>query len=445
MSEEDFTLTKGYEKIKNSKNNIILFGSVGSGKTTILNKICGKNFKTSDSCFCSTRDVHYSLSLKYNNIVLDFPGLNSAESIFNNLKVQKYALSIIPVKMICFIIRFHPRYDDLIKSVYQMLMIFKEYRKNICLIISNSENATIKIQAEIELIFKTKFRINKIIFSTLNMNELEILDKLEKFKQDMPFIDHLNIKTSDLTKTVYPEFDLDCIEDREKYIKEFQNSLKIIMAEFSKANDKDLKRAIYFAFRDYKDNLIEKYSEIVKGKKEDTDSIITELIMFNNEIFNEYNRFKQSVESELDTQTKNLNGEYNRYKKCPYCGKIWFLFCGSSNTLCGFRSNIKDVIFGKHLEYIVKFMNGILTIQKIEIENKNCDIEKKWFGLSEEEKLKNQNRGGKTLIKPEGCGYKLKWNEMEDVTDHVLKELKEINDNYDNAIIDISKKLNNDL
>ncbi len=45
MTEEDFTLAKGFEIIKNSKNNIILFGSIGVWKTTFLNKICGQNLK----------------------------------------------------------------------------------------------------------------------------------------------------------------------------------------------------------------------------------------------------------------------------------------------------------------------------------------------------------------------------------------------------------------
>ena len=51
MTEENYTLSKGFELIKNSKNNIILFGSVSNGKTTFLNKICGQNFKTGDGCF----------------------------------------------------------------------------------------------------------------------------------------------------------------------------------------------------------------------------------------------------------------------------------------------------------------------------------------------------------------------------------------------------------
>ena len=36
--------------------------------------------------------------------------------------------------------------------------------------------------------------------------------------------------------------------------------------------------------------------------------------MFNNIIFNEYNEFKKKGELELDTETKNFIGEYNKYK-----------------------------------------------------------------------------------------------------------------------------------
>ena len=176
--------------------------------------------------------------------------------------------------MICFIVKYDSRYDALIKNVSQMLMIFKDYRKNICLIITNSEDSNIKVQSEIEKIFEIKFGIKNIIFSTLLINELELFDKLEKFKKDIPFQEHLNIKTRDLTQIIVPQFDLDCCDERDKYIKEFQNSLKIFSNEFQKATEKDLKRALYFSFRDYKDNLFRKYSSFVKQKKADNDSII---------------------------------------------------------------------------------------------------------------------------------------------------------------------------
>lgn len=198
----DYSLSSGFETIKNSKNNIIFFGSVGTGKTTLLNKICGQNFDARDASFSVTREVQFAYTLKHNNIILDFPGLNSSVDVVAHLKAQKNALSFIPLRMVCFVVRYTSRYDDLIKSVSQMLMIFRNYRNNICLIITNSENSTMTTQSEIELQFKTKFKIDKILFTTLQSDGVELCDKLENYKKQMEYIENIIIKTSDLTQHI---------------------------------------------------------------------------------------------------------------------------------------------------------------------------------------------------------------------------------------------------
>ena len=66
--------------------------------------------------------------------------------------------------------------------------------------------------------------------------------------------------------------------------------------------------------------------------------------------------------------------------------------------------------------------------------------------MDDREKYKNEfqnsikiTRGSedKALIQPKGCGRKLKWDEMEDVTDYVLKKLKKVGDNNLGVILDI--------
>lgn len=436
----DYSLSSGFETIKNSRNNIIFFGSVGTGKTTLLNKICGQNFDARDASFSVTREVQFAYTLKHNNIFLDFPGLNSSVDVVAHLKAQKNALSFIPLRMVCFVVRYTSRYDDLIKSISQMLMIFRKYINNICLIITNSENSTITIQSEIEYQFKTKFKIDKILFTTLQSDGVELCDKLENYKKNMEYIENIIIKTSDLTQHIDPLFDFDIIDDREKYINEFEESLKVFNIEFKKAKEKDLKRALYFSLRDYKDNLIKRYTEIIKDKKADLDSIVTELIMFNNMIFNKFNDFKKNVELELDTETKNFNGEFNKYKMCPNCGKIWFLVVGCTSTRCGKRSTIKDKIYGRYKNFIVSFIGGILNISHKEEGDENKGNEEEFYGLTEKEKLENEQRKNKGLAEtnPEGCGAQLNWNEMEDKTDWVLKQLKTVSDNDVSIITDIA-------
>lgn len=43
---DEYLVDKNFEIIKRSENNIILFDEVGSGKTAIINKLCGVNLLT---------------------------------------------------------------------------------------------------------------------------------------------------------------------------------------------------------------------------------------------------------------------------------------------------------------------------------------------------------------------------------------------------------------
>lgn len=87
------------------------------------------------------------------------------------------------------------------------------------------------------------------------MDYLEILNKLEIFKADMPFHEHLNIKITHLTQTIDTDFDFEC----RKYITEFKETLKLFLDQYQKTTDIDLKKDLYLIFTEYKENLIKKY------------------------------------------------------------------------------------------------------------------------------------------------------------------------------------------
>jgi GTP-binding protein EngB required for normal cell division len=437
---DEFLVSKNFDEIKNSSNNIILFGSVGAGKTTLINKLCNVDLLTKEDGFSCTRDVQYSRTPD-GNIIIDFPGLNAAEEIVKHLKIQKSTLSSIPARMICLVIKLTARYDDIIKSALQMVKIFYENRNNITIIITNSENITIVQEAEISKSLENKCKINPthILFTSKKMSAEELRNKLNIIKNDMSNIETIKLKDRDLLNTVGNDGDIDVIEEREAFLKEFKESLEKFKTEYNSSKESALKFALYFAFVDYKEQLIERFSEIVKKKVTDTDTAIVEIITFNNEIFVDFNSFSKQVQTGLKAEFANYdNGDNNnRYKKCPHCNTIWFKVKGCNSMPCGRRTKLKDIFMGRFKNYIVKFIKGkieVLTNEKTKEMDAGTDSE--FVGLTEEEKQFNEgNRGGKSKIYPQGCGASLDWTQMEDVTDEINKKVTEISlDNYDNKV-----------
>ena len=401
-------------EILKNENNIILFGAVGTGKTTFLNKICGTNFKVGGGGFSCTREVEIGYANNRNMLLIDFPGILSSENILDSLKIYVNILNIIPTKMICLFVQFSLRYDEIIRNLSIMLNIFKNYIENIVFIVSYANQANLSIKSEIEFIIKKKFKIENIIFFDTQNNSIDLINSLEKFKNKMKKIPKLILQRRDFFSLIGEEFNFDFIDEREKYGKEFNKALELFKNEFCNAQDDDLKRAIYFGFKNYKENLIEKYLEEIKKKNEDIDSIILEIIMFNNQIYNEFASFTKYVERNIKIKLSNNNDvRCNTFKKCPYCGTIWIQTEGCNDIICGGKSPNKDFIYGMYKDYLVKYEKNKIVIS-------------------------TENKGNNII----GCGNSSKWDEMEDCTEQVQIFLKEIFlSDYDSEIINIAEKL----
>ena len=410
---DEYRVDKNFERIKRSENNIILFGEVGTGKTTIINKLCRVNLLTKEGGFSCTRDVQFASTLD-NSLIIDFPGLSASEDVVNHLKKQKSTLSVIPVRIICFIIKYD-RYDLIQKKAVQMLKIFYEHKDNICIIITFSENTNDTQKSEIQFLFKKKFKIeNKnVIFSTKNTASSELLNKLNIIKDSVSNISSIKFSERHLINSVGTEgIAFEIIEEREKTLEKYNKAVEIFRKEFNKATDYSLKFALYYSFRDYKDNLVDCFSDIVKSKVTDTDSAIVEIITFNNELYDPFNKITERFEKEMKIESATFNGgNDNRYKKCPHCGRIWFKIK-------------KDIFYGMFKTYVVKFTGELFDINTLSEDKVDTGTDNAFYGITEEENNINKDRGNKHLIAPEGCGSNLDWSSLEDVTDEVMKELK---------------------
>ena len=107
-----------------------------------------------------------------------------------------------------------------------MLSIFDKYIKNIMIIITKSENVSLKTKEEIKFLFKTNFSIESVLFTTKFTDELELCDELNKFKNKVENIEQIIIKTRDLAKTVPSLYNKDMAKEREMFEDKFYDAFR---------------------------------------------------------------------------------------------------------------------------------------------------------------------------------------------------------------------------
>ena len=192
----------------------------------------------------------------------------------------------------------------------------------------------------------------------------------------------------------------------------------------------------------YKEELCKKK---INGKEMEMDDVIAEVLMFSNKIYNEFEDFKKKIESQIEIKINNYNGEYNKFKKCPHCGLIWFKVKGCDSVQCGKRTRIRDLCFGRFKNYIVSYINKIISIVTRDSQYTQYENDCEFYGLTEQEKNINieREKEGKKKIQPLGCGASLNWCTMEDCSEEMIKKLKDIsldNEDYYSAFFKESEK-----
>ena len=232
---------------------------------------------------------------------------------------------------------------------------------------------------------------------------------------------------------------------KKEFIEEFEDTIEIFKEKFDQpSTDKALKRALFFALKDYKNNLIERYYDVAKREQDYSEYVLEHVLAFSNQIFHDFDKFRVKAEKEMDICLTNYKGEVNKFKRCPHCGTIWFKISGcDGKTQCGERNSAKDKFYGIYKDYSVKYENKQLDITMSNINQNEIISGNGISGLTQAEAQANNNRSiqGLHKIQPVGCGNYIVWREMEDVTDKVNEILKNIpNNDYDIKFKEILKK-----
>lgn len=436
-----YSILYNYEEIKNSKKNIVLLGEVGSGKTTLMNKLTGAEFETGRDRPSITIDIEISSSLDYNSIIFDFPGFKGLDNIIPIFKVQYRTLRNIPIKGICFVVERRDRPELIVASLLDLKDTFYDCFNNIIIIITKTDEMddASKDQTKNYIIEKTGF--DKIIFSDMNQDGQTILNYINSFTSDMEVLKEVYPKSRELLKYFKKATDDRMRQFHNEFIDDFEKAINIFLEKFDEpSTDKALKRALFFALKDYKNNIIESYYDVAKREQEYSEYVIEQVLSFSNQIYQDFEEFRIKAEKEMDVCLTDYEGENNRFKKCPFCGLIWFKTSGcNGKTKCGKRDKTKDKFYGCYKDYKVKYENGELTIEKNDINQKQILGGKK--SKRDIEKYDTKRLNDNNIIEPLGCGNYISWKDMEDVTEEVNEILKNIpNADYDIKFKEICKK-----
>ena len=429
--------------IQNSNNNIIFFGSTGSGKTTLVNKICESSFDTSHN----TQVPQIAESIRKGDfLAIDLPAYDSMEGQITKYKIHTTILSNIPIRMICFIIKYEKHYELIIDQIINLKEIFGDYLDNTLIIITQCEKSMYNKQIEERI--KKVSKYNRIIYYFNSKNDESVLyDKIILYMSKMKNIPNLFIKSINLINQMkiydYNLFN-NSIDNFNKTISLFEEKLK----EYE--NNEDVQRALFFAFKSYKNKYLRKISNpLISGVRNfsEIDKFLLELISFCKKVRNKVFDLIKSFKVGLQIGIKNDIDE--GIKKCPNCGTLWTKYSGCSYIRCGSRGSNLPMMSKKVKNYIVKLFDGKIIIEEQNyisksIDNldkdlsnykKNLDPSKtkftdlnfptnSWLLKDDEEKFNESNKNkNRSLIQPIGCTYRFVWQDAEHLTKEVTESL----------------------
>ena len=252
-----FSILFNYGEIKNSRKNIVLLGEVGSGKTTLMNKLTGADFQTGRDCTSVTSDVQICSSLDYSSIIFDFPGFKVLDDIIPVFKVQYKTLRNIPIRGICFVVERRDRPELIVDSLIGLKETFEDYCKNIIIIITKTDEMDDNKKEETKNYILEKTRFDKIIFSDINKDGHVILNYINSFTQNMEVLSEVTPKSREFLRYFKKTTDDRMKQFKKEFIEEFEDTIEIFKEKFDQpSTDKALKRALFFALKDYKNNIL---------------------------------------------------------------------------------------------------------------------------------------------------------------------------------------------
>lgn len=370
---------------------VVMLGSVGQGKSTIVEKITGQSGLSSDQSVSFTRAA-IAIKTKCQKLqIIDTPGNNAIEDkLEHNLQIA-YAMSHDPVTLILLTVKADTRIDQTVDLVRAHAERFLDFADLLCVCVTHMDTVSWDT-AECMRYMQGELGITSSIFIGKDTTGQQILrDVLASCQNKRPkdiritsdnFLKYFKINDSNMKimKTVNDE-----VNRFEMALRAFENYIK-------QNSNQSEKMDCAFEFQAYMNE------EIIKAQQRVAEANQFQIIPTPNEIghlANLTNKLK-SILLRVRTLTLGLqekSGAHRDLRKCPHCGLIWAKIVGCTGmTTCGNRLNSLD---------------GQASVTTFEF-----SFLRNTFNISKRGNRQVQAAASRAGINSQGCGKPITWSEM---------------------------------
>ncbi|CAD8094284.1 unnamed protein product [Paramecium primaurelia] len=426
--------------------SIVLIGQIGSGKTTIFNKITNSQETTQAGGNSVTMSVFMKKSCEGQGFsILDTPGFGSDSNKIDHIAGVLSALSEGPINRIVILARF-ARTSVILEDVKRILPAFINYRHMITVIVTcwdfcekeKQESNKRDIQQKL-----AQFKINSVMFVGKNDSSESICLQIDQIiatsaAQNVFLTENDIFQNFDMTDYVEGEiFEIEMLKgdlityyhtfflQAKKYIEEHTIPIGL-QADYFYAITQFAKQTVDDTMKKFE---IETLQTIDKLNPKEQLKAFQIHFQLKSTLFKEY---EYLIEAAHKQTHKNHFSKY--IKKCYHCGEIWFKAAGcGGNTICGRlnENHLDEFIKNEQApqKFKVTYIKEKLQVQLDEsVKPKEIVLNEKnkQYLMTDQTKIKIEEMklGNETFkVGGAGCKKQIDWGKMYPLTEQELNEV----------------------
>ena len=321
---------------------VVLLGDVGTGKSTLLEKLTEEKRKSSQAneSFTRTSEVFWSPDGRL--IVADTPGSNALKGTLEHNVEIACALNFRPVSRIFIVVKAETRIDSVVDNVRKYADRFLELPMDVVGVLVTHMDTVDWTEKNFTPRIEDDLGIDSVVFSSMTTNRKTLQKNILKTCTEQH---NLTVNGENFFKLFkIHNHHRKILKSTSDEVKKFSDKKRAFDEERNAFSGKDLVDLV-FEFQAYmKDEIVEAQERMSK-----TNNFTFEGDGAANEaghIANMVNRLRM-VLYDIRTECLGYQSEHgvSELRKCPHCGIIWTKVEGCEGaTTCGNRpSNVNDV------------------------------------------------------------------------------------------------------